>query len=181
MNPTRSTPARSGAGFEGAAAALVLFTGMTKPTFSECFAIVGATLVNAMQAISAQATDGAIVISCWSQYFCHPDKKALRCTDILSRQEGNAAGNKLLRKHLLLAQAGSLSIHLVVATAQNALALDQGLDASKLSKTCHLEPEVVRQLASFDRNAFMIDYRRSIRLELHRSIRWAAMLARLFA
>ena len=99
------------------------------------------------------------MISCWSNYFSKPDKDTLRYTDILSRWEGNAAGNNLLREHLLLAQTGSLPIRLVVATAQNALAVDQGLDASKIAKTFHIKPDVVGQLTAFDGDQFIIDYR----------------------
>ena len=112
-----------------------------------------------MWAVSAQAADGSIVISCWSNYFSRPDKETLRYTDTLSRWEGNTPGNNLLREHLLLAQAGSLPIRLVVATAQNTLALDQGWDASKISKTFHVKPEVVGQLTSFNGDEFIIDYR----------------------
>ena len=132
---------------------------MAKLSFSECFAKYGAKLTNPMWAVSAQAADGSIVISCWSNYFSRPDKETLRYTDTLSRWEGNTPGNNLLREHLLLAQAGSLPIRLVVATAQNTLALDQGWDASKISKTFHVKPEVVGQLTSFNGDEFIIDYR----------------------
>jgi len=79
---------------------------MAKLSFSECFTKYGAKLANRMWAVSAQAADGAIVSSCWSNYFSRPDQETLRCTDTLSRWEGNAAGNNLLREHLLLAQSG---------------------------------------------------------------------------
>ena len=132
---------------------------MAKLSFSECFAKYGAKLTNPMWAVSAQAADGSIVISCWSNYFSRPDKETLRYTDKLSRWEGNALGNKLLRDHLLLAQADSLPIHLIVATAQNTLALDQGWDAINISKTFHIKPQLIGQLASFDGDQFIIDYR----------------------
>jgi hypothetical protein len=140
---------------------------MAKLSLSECFTRYGAKLVNPMWAVSAQATDGAIVISCWSNYFSRLDKETLRYTDTLSRWEGNSAGNNLLRKHLLLAQADPLPIRLVVATAQNTLAVDQGWDASKITKTFHVKPGLVGQLTLFDGDQFIIDYRRCAKFELH--------------
>ena len=113
-----------------------------------------------MWAVSAQATDGAIVISCWSNYFSRPDKTTLRYTDTLSRWAGNAAGNNLLREHLLLAQSASLPIRLVIATAQNTIPVDMGLDASQISKTFHVKPDVVGNLLSFDGDEFIIDFSR---------------------
>ena len=65
----------------------------------------------------------------------------------------------MLREHLLLAKAGSLPIRLVVATALNTLAVDQGWDASKISKTFHIKPELTGRLTSFDGDEFVIDYR----------------------
>jgi hypothetical protein len=134
---------------------------MAKLTFTECFKTYNARLVNQMWAVSAQASDGAIVISCWSNYFSRPDKDTLRYTDRLSRWEGNAPGNKLLRTHLQLAQKDSLPIRLIVATAHNTLALDHGWDASKIDKTFHVKPELIGQLSSFDGDELVIDFRRS--------------------
>jgi len=131
---------------------------MPKLSFSECFKKYGARLANPMWAVSALAVDGSIVISCWSSYFSRPDAKTLRYTDTLSRWEGNAAGSNLLREHLQLAQNGQRPIRLVVATAQNTLALDQGWDASKIEKTFHIKPELVGRLAEFDGDAFAIDF-----------------------
>jgi hypothetical protein len=133
---------------------------MAKLTFSECFSKYGAKLVNVMWAVSAQASDGSIVISCWSNYFSRPDKDTLRYTDTLSRWEGNSSGNNLLREHLLLAQSASLPIRLVIATAQNTIPIDNGWDASQISKTFHIKPEVVGKLVSFDGDEFIIDFGR---------------------
>lgn len=134
---------------------------MSKLTFSECFAKYGATLANPMWAVSSQAEDGSIVISCWSNYFSHPDKQTLRYTDKLSRWEGNALGNNLLRQHLLLAQRDSLLIRLVVATAQNTSEIDQGRDASKISKTFHVKQGLTGRLSHFDGDEFWIDFRKA--------------------
>ena len=61
---------------------------MAKLTFSECFKKYGARLANPMWAVSAEADDGSIVVSCWSNYFSRQDRKILRYTDTLSRWEG---------------------------------------------------------------------------------------------
>ena len=130
-------------------------------SFTECFAKYGAKLTSPMWAVSAQAADGSIVISCWNNYFSRPDKDTLRYKDTLSRWEGNSLGNNLLREHISLAKAQDLPIRLVVATAQNTPHLDAGWDASKISKTFHIKPELVGRLVSFDGDEFVIDYCRS--------------------
>jgi hypothetical protein len=134
---------------------------MSSLSFTECFAKYGAKLTNPMWAVSAKATDGAIVISCWANYFSRPDKDTLRYTDTLSRWAGNVLGNNLLREHIILAQNQALPVRLVVATAKNASHVDAGLDASKISKTFHVRPEVEGRLISFDGDEFVIDFCRS--------------------
>jgi hypothetical protein len=133
---------------------------MSKLSYTECFAKYGAKLANRMWAVSAEAPDGAIVISCWHNYFSRPEKDTLRYTDTLSRWEGNAQGNNLLSQHLNTAQAEGRPIRLVVATALDTNPIDKGWDASVVSKTFHPKPELVGTLVSFDGDQYVIDFRR---------------------
>lgn len=134
---------------------------MGKLSYTECFSKYGAKLANPQWAVSAEALDGSIVVSCWHNYFSKPDIGTLRYEDSLSRWEGNAPGNNLLREHLTIAKAEGRPIRLVVATALNTLAIDQGWDASKISKTFHVKPEVVGTLTFFDGDRMVIDFRRA--------------------
>ena len=92
---------------------------MTTLGFVEAFAKYEAKLANPMWAVSAIADDGAIVISCWDQYFRKGDSGVLNYVDSLSRWVGNDLGNKLLETHLLKAFTEKLPVRMVVATAEN--------------------------------------------------------------
>lgn len=74
------------------------------------------------------------------------------------RWDGNSLGNSLLKDHIKLAHSSRLPVRLIVATAHNSLAVDDGWDASKIRKTFHIKPEVVGYLSHFDGDAFSIDF-----------------------
>lgn len=131
---------------------------MAKLSFTECFSKYNAILSNPNWAVSAQSTDKSIVISCWENYFSKPDKHTMRYSDTLSRWQGNALGNNLLREHLQLAKEQSLPIRLVIATTKEIQQVDNGSDASKISKTFHIKPEVIGSLVFFDGDQFIIDF-----------------------
>lgn len=135
---------------------------MPAPSFTECFAKYGATLVNPMWAASARAPDGAIVVSGWASNFSRPDKATLRYTDDLSQWQGNRLGKDLLSEHLRLAQSESLPIRLIVVTAQNKLPAGTPWDASKVSKTFHVKQDVTGTLISFDGAAYVIDFKKHV-------------------
>ncbi len=89
-----------------------------------------------------------------------PDKDTLRYTDTLSRWDGNANGNSLLRSHLELAKDKALPIRLIIAKASDMGPVNAGVDASEIPKTFHTKPEVIGSLVSFDGDKFVIDFRR---------------------
>jgi hypothetical protein len=47
-------------------------------SFTQCFAKYRAKLTNPMWAVSAQAADRSIVISCWANHFRRPDRDTVR-------------------------------------------------------------------------------------------------------
>lgn len=126
---------------------------------TKCFARYKAKLANKMWAVSALAEDGALVVSCWDSYFSRPDGETMRYTDRLSRWEGNALGNDLLRTHIVKAVDGELPVRLVIATTDHVAHIDTGSDASQVAKSFHAKTDVVGKVASFDGDEFVIDFR----------------------
>jgi hypothetical protein len=127
---------------------------MSDLTFTAAFAKYGAKLPNRMWAVSAIATDGSLVISCWQHLFDrNPAPGVMRYSDRLSRWKGNTAGNNLLRAHLTQARDEKLPIRLVIASTRDTAAVDAGEDASKLDNVFHVREDFVGQLVSFDDDA----------------------------
>ena len=128
--------------------------------FVEAFERFGAKPVNAMWAVSAIATDGALVVSFWSHHCKSGGKGVLVCSDRLSRWSGNELGNSLLREHLTLAIVQNLPVRLVVATTADVQAVESGHDGSKVKKTFHVREDVVGRVASFDGDHYVAEFRR---------------------
>lgn len=128
--------------------------------FVDAFAKFGAKLDNPMWAVSAIASDGALVISCWAHYFKRGTKGMLRYEDNLARWNGNELGNNLLRAHLTLAFTEKLPVRMVVATTIRTEEVDSGRDASKLKKTFHIRDDVMGNLIEFDGDKYVIVFRR---------------------
>jgi len=126
--------------------------------FVEAFEKFNTKLVNPMWAISAIATDGAMVMSCWSHAFKSGDKGVLRYVDNLSRWGGNNLGRDLLKEHLSKAFNEKLPVRLVVATTTDTASVDAGRDASKISKKFHIREDVVGKLSEYDGDNYVIDF-----------------------
>lgn len=128
--------------------------------FVEAFAHFDAKLVNKNWAVSALAKDGALVLSCWTQYFGTLNGGVLRYTDRLSRWTGNDAGRNLLAEHLKTAFSEERIVRMVVATAKNPTLVEKVSDASKIRKTFHVRDDVVGRLTEFDGDNFVIAFAR---------------------
>lgn len=126
--------------------------------FVGAFSKFGAKPTNQMWAVSAIAKDGAIVISCWAQYFKKGGVGALHYVDSLSRWSSNELGNRLLKTHLELAQAENRAILMVVATAKRPELVETTSDASTIDKTFHIKEDVIGRLLSFDGDNFVIEF-----------------------
>lgn len=129
--------------------------------FVEAFAKFGAKPDNPLWAVSAIAADGALVISCWAHYFKSGGPGVSLYGDRLSRWHGNELGNGLFRRHLSQAFTEQLPVRMVIATAQNPVAVDQGHDASKVKKTFHVREDAVGKVISFDGDSYVIEFRRA--------------------
>ena len=119
----------------------------------------GAQLVNPMLAVSAIASDGSIVISCWAHYFRAAGKGVLRYEDRLSRRPVKNPGKEPLRSHLLSAKEQDLPVRLIAETTDETDAVDAGQDADKVKTTFHVRNDVVGKLVDFDGD-FVIDFRK---------------------
>jgi len=125
--------------------------------FSKAFATYGAKLVNHNWAVSAIAEDGSFVMSCWTHYMkTVPGKLVYK--DRLSRWNGNALGNDLLRKHLTEAFKGDYPVRYLAAKAEDPDLIDKGPDASKVKKTFSVRPDLVGKIVSFDGDNFSIEF-----------------------
>jgi hypothetical protein len=131
----------------------------TDLTLSEAFALYGAKLVNRQWAVSAIAEDGALVMSCWAHLFRNADG-ILRYEDSLSRWGTNTAGSRLFKEHIEDALANSRPVRLVIATAEDTVAVDQGQDASKVKKSFHIKPHMIGHVKSLDGDKFIVDFHR---------------------
>ena len=130
---------------------------MARLGFTEAFAKYGAKLVNQNWAVSAIAEDGWFVMSCWTHYMKSGGGK-LVYSDRLSRWNGNALGNDLLRKHLTEAFLKTYPVRYLAATASDPDLIDKGPDASKVKKTFNVRPELVGKIVSFDGDNFSIEF-----------------------
>lgn len=128
--------------------------------FVEAFAKFGAKPDNRMWAVSAIASDGALVVSCWAHYFKSGGPGVSLYRDRLSRWDGNSLGNDLCKRHLTRALREQLPVRMVVATAQDPNSVDKGTDASKVRKTFHVRHDAVGKVIAFDGDNYVIEFKR---------------------
>lgn len=136
---------------------------MPSLNYTTAFNRYKAKLDNPNWAVSAISADGALVISCWEQYFERPADGVLRYVDSLSRWNGsNRAGWNLLRRHLEMTLAGKLEVRLVLAKTDNPAAVAKGGDASKLNNTFSIREDLIGRLTHYDGDRFTIEFRKSL-------------------
>ena len=121
----------------------------------EAFKSYGAVLKNFRRDVSAIATDGALVVSCWDKAF-RKAENAMRYQDHLSKWgDDNAAGRDLLSGHLAQAVQQSLPVRLVIA---HRAPVAEGSKAR--AEYFHVRPDLVGRIADFDGDCFSIDFTR---------------------
>jgi hypothetical protein len=119
-----------------------------KLSLVEAFGRFGSKPSNRVNALSAMAVDGALVLNCSRQYFGHPERGVLRYEDRLSRE---AAGNKsteLLSQHLTLARDAALPVRMVVTSVESE------------SSSCHVRVDLIGKVVKFDGDHFIVDFTR---------------------
>jgi|LauGreDrversion4_2_1035121.scaffolds.fasta_scaffold01228_5 hypothetical protein len=123
-------------------------------SLTAAFRSYGAKPKNARWSVSAKASDGSVVISCWQQFF----SRGMVYTDRLSRWQGNKFGNDELRRHIEDAVESSLPIRLVIAHLEDNHSLDGVWDASAINKTFSTRPDLTGRVKSFDGDNFTIEF-----------------------
>ena len=122
-------------------------------TLRDAFARFDATPSNRLRGLSALAGDGALVLNCSLAYFARPSRGVLRYEDSLSRQSPGNSDTELLGQHLTLAHAGALPVRMVVSSRPP--------DGDSRRPSCHVRPDLVGKVASFDGDHFIVDFTRA--------------------
>jgi len=136
-----------------------LFGGFVK--YTEAFAYYSATLRDHRRAYSAIARDGSLVLSCWGHRFKFRPCGALRYADKFSRWVLNSYGSygkSRLQNHLRQAFEGGLSVRLVIATAGDPNAIDEGRDASRASNTWDVRNDLSGRVVELTTEGFAVDF-----------------------
>jgi hypothetical protein len=123
-------------------------------SLKQAFGRFSALVDNVRWQVSAIATDGAVVIACWSHLF----DRSMTYRDRLSSWTGNTYGENRLRHHLELAHKNSLPIRLIMVTTQNPHALDDVTDASVIDKSFAVRDDLVGAVTAFDGDKFEIAF-----------------------
>jgi hypothetical protein len=118
---------------------------------AEAFGRFGAKAGARSKSMSAMAADGALVLACQHDFFCHPAAGVLRYEDELSRLE-KSADTKLLSQHLILARDSELPIRMVIVRASRR--------SERATRSFQVRPDLVGALVKFDGNQFVVDFTR---------------------
>jgi hypothetical protein len=119
----------------------------------DAFGKFGAKPASRLQALSAMAADGALVLNCSGAFFGHPSPGVLRYEDRLSREPGAAKDTGLLGQHLAIARDGALPVRMIVTSRT----VDK---AGTRSRTCHVRPDLIGAVVEFDGDHFIVDFKR---------------------
>lgn len=118
----------------------------------DAFGRFGAKPASRLQALSALAADGALVLNCSGAHFGHPSQGVLRYEDRLSREPAGPKDTGLLGQHLAIARDGALPVRMIVTSRTN--------DKGTRSRTCHVRPDLVGTVVEFDGDHFIVDFKR---------------------
>lgn len=121
-------------------------------TLAGAFGRFGATPGNRLRALSAIATDGAMVLNCSQSHFAHPSPGVLRYEDRLSREPERSKDIALLGQHLTLARDEALPVRMIVAFSPD---VKRGAASGY-----HVRPDLVGKVVEFDGDHFKIDFTR---------------------
>ena len=116
----------------------------------DAFGRFGAKPSSRLRGRSAIAADGAMVLNCLSVHFGHPSRGVLRYEDRLSREPAGSKDLGLLGQHLTLARDGALPIRMIVTAPAG----------EKTSSSCHVRPDLVGKIVTFDGDHFIVDFTR---------------------
>ena len=124
--------------------------------FGEAFSRFGARPKNLQWSVCAQAPDGALVVSCWEHYFSKKGDGAIQYSDDLARWRG--PGNTELRQCIAHAFHSGQAIRAVIAKAHDTVAVEAGVDASKIKKSFSVKADWIGKVIEFDGQMFVIEF-----------------------
>jgi hypothetical protein len=117
----------------------------------DAFRRFGSKPYNRAHALSAIATDGAMVLNCSPQYFGHPAQGVLRYEDRLSREVLRTRPAELLGQHLTLARDAALPVRMVVTSVAS---------ENKGTVSRHVRGDLIGKVVMFDGDHFIVDFTR---------------------
>lgn len=117
----------------------------------EAFGRFGAKPKNRQTAVSAIATDGAMVLNCEQASFHQAQGGVLRYENRLSNEAMAAKDAQLLAQHLTLARDGALPVRMVVTFST---------DGKSGSRGCHVRPDLIGKVVIFDGDHFAVEFER---------------------
>jgi hypothetical protein len=120
----------------------------------DAFGRFGAKPASRLQALSAMASDGALVLNCSGAYFAHPSRGVLRYEDRLSREPVRPKDVGLLGQHLTIARDGALPVRMIVTSRTEEKGGGTG------TRTCHVRPDLIGAVVEFDGDHFIVDFKR---------------------
>ena len=131
-------------------------------TKTEAFAQYGAKLNNPINEYSAIATDGSVILECWTHLIDdkRPDGKWRYQIDDFAHWT-NSHGKRLLMSHLLYAFEHNKKIRLVLATPKKgAKPAVAGLDGTKIPKIISIREKWIGRVVSIDDEHFIVDFQK---------------------
>jgi hypothetical protein len=121
----------------------------------DAYAKFGAKPENRLRALSAIASDGAMVLSCTTPQFVRPARGILRYEDRLSRDADDANGKALLGEHLTRARDEQLPVRMVVVSSTTG-------NTGKSTRSFHVREDLVGKVTLFDGDHFIVDFTRPV-------------------
>jgi hypothetical protein len=122
--------------------------------FSEAFAKYGAKLKNVNWSVSAENSEGQLVVSLWKHRFDKPDGKTILYRDFVDRWSGN--GNKEFRERIDKAYKSKQVVRVVIARTNDVDVVENGGDASHLVNEFHVREDWFGEVTLWDGNNFEI-------------------------
>ncbi|MCE0761276.1 hypothetical protein LWH94_19130 [Marinobacter sp. G11] len=125
---------------------------------SDEFGKFGAKLKNVNWSVSAENTDGELVVSLWKHFFEPPEDGKIRYVDSVTRWSGH--GNKEFKERLAKAYDNQQVVRAVIARTSDENAVRRGEDASKLKNSFGAKLDWVGVVSHWDGDNFIIEFER---------------------
>jgi len=117
----------------------------------EAFVRFGAKPKNRQSAVSAIASDGAMVLNCEQASFRQAQRGVLRYENRVSNEAMAAKDAQLLAQHLTLARDGALPVRMVVSFVA---------EGKSGARGCHVRPDLIGKVVIFDGDHFAVEFER---------------------